>query len=144
VGAIFRTADAAGASKIYLSGYTPVLFNPKTDKYESPAQRHISKTALGAEKTVEWKNLKNLSRLLKQLKQEKFKIYALEKTGDSEDIFLFKPKFPCVLILGNEVCGIDRKVLKSCDAVLGIPMRGKKESLNVAVAAGIAMYQILS
>jgi 23S rRNA (guanosine2251-2'-O)-methyltransferase len=143
VGAIFRTADGAGVAKIFLSGYTPIPYDPKNDKYELQAHRQISKTALGAEKNISWEKYKRIGSLLAKLKKEKLKIYALEKTDGSENIFKAKIKLPCALILGNEVKGIDPKILKNCDAILEIPMRGKKESLNVAVAAGVAMYEFL-
>lgn len=142
VGAIFRTADGAGVSKIYLTGYTPCP--PDKNKLrKTQADKMIEKTALGAEKTIAWEKYENLENLLKELKKEKIEIIALEKTKNSADIKKFKPSFPAALILGNEVDGVPRAVLKKCDAIVSIPMRGKKESLNVSVAAGIAMYELL-
>jgi tRNA G18 (ribose-2'-O)-methylase SpoU len=132
VGAIFRTADAVGVEKIYLTGYTP---NPDKDK-------KIEKTALGAEKYVAWQSYKNLGYLLKKLKKEKFKIVALEQIEKSIPYYKFKPQFDIVLILGNEVRGLNKKILEKCDYILEIPMFGKKESLNVAVAFGIVAYDL--
>lgn len=131
VGSIFRTADAAGVSKIYLCGITP-----------TPPHEKISKTALGAETYVPWEYFRQTSRCLSELKakSEKLKIVALEQTRESQNIFKFKPKYPIALILGNEVKGLPPSILKKCDKKLFIPMFGKKESLNVAVAAGIALY----
>ena len=132
VGAIFRTADAVGVEKIYLTGYTP---NPDKDK-------KIEKTALGAEKYVSWQSYKNINYLLKKLKKEKFKIIALEQSERSIPYYEFKPQFDFILILGNEVRGLNRRTLEKCDYVLEIPMFGKKESLNVAIAFGIVAYDL--
>lgn len=143
VGAIFRTADGAGVSKIYLSGYTPIP--PKENKTrKTQADKMIEKTALGAEKNIAWEKCDDLEKLLKKLRSEKIKIVALEKTEGSVEIRKFKKNFPTALILGNEVEGVSKNILQKCDAIVSIPMRGKKESLNVSVAAGIAMYEILS
>jgi tRNA G18 (ribose-2'-O)-methylase SpoU len=142
VGAIFRTADGAGVSKIYLGGYTPCPPDEKK-KYKTKADKMIEKTALGAEKTVPWEKYENFENLLKKLSGEKIEIIALEKNDEAVDMEKFRAKFPAALILGNEVDGVPRAVLKKCDAIVSIPMRGKKESLNVSVAAGIAMYELL-
>lgn len=133
VGSIFRTADAAGVLKIYLCGMTPV---PPHDK--------ISKTALGAENWVPWEYRRNTWQTITELKKRGFKIYALEQTKNSRNIFKFKPQFPLALVVGNEVKGISPKILKYCDKKISIPMYGKKESLNVSVAAGIAIYTLLN
>ena len=132
VGTIFRTADAVGIEKIYLTGYTP---NPAKDK-------KIEKTALGAEKYVSWESYKNLNYLLKKLKKEGFKIVALEQNEKSIPYYKFRPRFDIVLILGNEVRGLNKKILEKCDYILEIPMFGRKESLNVAVAFGIIAYYL--
>lgn len=142
VGAIFRTADGAGVKKIFLTGYTPEPFNEK-NIYPTVAQKMIGKTALGAEKFVKYEKIKDLPVLIEKLKKQDFKIIALEQNKKSVDYKKFKPKFPCALILGNEVGGIDEDILNLCDSIISIPMRGEKESLNVSVAAGIAMYEIL-
>jgi len=142
VGAIFRTADGAGVGKIYLSGYTP--YPPDKNKsHKTQADKMIEKTALGAEKNIAWEKCDNLEKLLEKLRSEKIKIVALEKTEESINISKFKAVFPIALILGNEVDGIYENILRKCDAVISIPMCGKKESLNVSVAAGIAMYDLL-
>lgn len=135
VGSIFRTADAAGVTKIYLCGITPM---PPHDK--------ITRTALGAETWVPWEYHAQTWRLLRKLKveNEKLKIIALEQTKESNDLFRFKPQFPLALVIGNEVKGLSPKILKYCDKKIAIPMYGRKESLNVAVAAGIALYWIKS
>lgn len=143
VGAIFRTADGSGASKIYLTGYTPVPADEnKTCK--SQAEKMIEKTALGAQKSVSWEKWDSLESLLEKLEKEKVSIVALEKTDSSINIRAYEKKFPVALILGNEVEGVSEETMKKCDAIVSIPMRGKKESLNVSVAAGIAMYEFLN
>ncbi len=134
VGAMFRTADACGFNKIYLVGYTPV-----------PPRPEIDKVALGAEKTVPWEHKKSLARLLTSLKKEGYTIVALEKTKESVELSKLTKKLlgtKIALIVGNEVEGIDVKNIKKSDIVTHIPMRGMKESLNVSVAAGIAMYAV--
>ena len=155
VGAIFRTADGAGVGKIYLSGYTPcphllrksVAGGPipsnENKPYKTQADKMIEKTALGAEKSIPWEKCQDLKKLLEKLKEEKISIVALEKNDGATDIKKYKTKFPMALILGNEVEGVPEDILQKCDAVVSIPMRGQKESLNVSVAAGIAMYEIL-
>lgn len=146
VGAIFRTADGAGVSKIYLSGYTPIP-SDENKSCKTQADKMIEKTALGAEKTIPWEKCKDLKKLLEELNPpaggEKISIVALEKNDKATDIKKFKAKFPMALILGNEVEGVSGNILEKCDAIVSIPMRGQKESLNVSVAAGIAMYEIL-
>lgn len=143
VGALFRTADGLGVSKIYLSGYTPFPYS-NSDKYPNRGQKALAKTALGAEKTVPWEKIEDILGLLTKLKRSKYHILALEISQKSEDIKKAKHHFPCVLILGNEIGGIEKKVLEKCDKIINIPMKGKKESLNVSVAAGIAVYEILN
>ncbi len=131
VGAMFRTADAFQVSKIFLVGYTA-----------SPPKIQIDKVALGAEKWVPFEKVDDLESLLKSLKEKGIEIIALEKNKKSKDISKIKPKKPIALIVGNEVGGISEDILKICDKVVHIPMYGKKESLNVSIAAGIAMFEL--
>ncbi len=143
VGSIFRTADAAGVSKIYLCGITPT---PEiSDKGQETSK--IAKTALGAEKWVPWEYRKQTWKCLLEFKiqNSKIKILGLEKTKSSKNIFELKSfnSRPLALVLGNEVKGISPKILKYCDEVVHIPMYGRKESLNVSVAAGVALYSLL-
>jgi 23S rRNA (guanosine2251-2'-O)-methyltransferase len=132
VGSIFRTADAAGVKKIYLCGYTP-----------TPDNQKVVKTSLGAEKYVPWEYYKQTWQLLKKLKIKKIHIIALEQTKKSVDYRQFKPKFPLALVVGNEVKGLSKKILTYADKIIAIPMYGKKESLNVVVATGIALYKLI-
>ena len=131
VGSIFRTADAVGVEKIILGGYSP-----------SPPHSGISKTALGAEKWMPFEKSVQTWRKVNQLKKKGFQIVALEQSTKSIDYREFKPKFPLALILGNEVRGLSTQILNRCDAIIEIPMVGQKESLNVSVAFGIAIYQL--
>lgn len=133
VGAMFRTADACGVTKIFLVGYTPI-----------PPRPDIDKVALGAETWVPWKQYKNLKTLIKNLQKKGVKVVALEKTNNSLEIGNLNLKITerIALVVGNEVDGVDPKILEICDAVVHIPMYGKKESLNVSIAAGIGMYEV--
>ena len=133
VGAMFRTADGAGVDKIYLTGYTPCPPPPRLDK-----------VSLGAEKWMPWEYVKQTGSLLKKLREKGYNIVALEQTSSSRSVYKWSPKFPLALIVGNEKTGVTKSMLKYCDASVEIPMRGKKQSLNVSVAAGIAMFYISS
>lgn len=143
VGALFRTADGLGVEKIYLTGYSPAPYDPNAAPYPTDAQKRLTKTALGAERFVPWEKEENIFSVLANLKKEGFQIISLELTPESGDIGKFRPSFPCALILGTETTGIEKNILEASDAVVQIPMRGRKESLNVSVAAGIAVYEIL-
>ena len=138
VGSIFRTADAALVSKIFLVGVTP----DPVDRF-GRERKDISKVALGAEKIIPWEHAENLNILIKKLKKSGIKIVALEQAENSVDYKKFKPIFPMALILGEEVSGITKETLKLCDSIIEIPTKGQKESLNVSVSAGIAMFRIL-
>jgi len=129
VGAMFRTADGAGVDKIYLTGYTP-----------RPPHPHLDKVSLGAEMWMDWDYFPQTGRLLKQLKEKGYNIVALEQTPDSKNIFEWTPKFPLAIVVGNEKTGVTKSMLKYCDESVEIPMHGKKNSLNVSVAAGMAMF----
>lgn len=131
IGSIFRTADALGVSKIYLCGITG-----------KPPNHKISKTALGAEQTVPFEYCRQTGRLIDKLKKSKINIIALEQDKKAILYTKFKPKFPLALILGNEVKGVSKKILKKCDKIIFLPMSGQKESLNVSVSFGVAGYEI--
>ncbi len=139
VGSIFRTADAAGISRVYLTGYTPT----PTDRF-GRARKDIAKTALGAEKFLPWEHHVSASRLITKLKKEGWHIVGVEQDARAHDYRTFKPKGNTVFVLGNEVLGISKDVRKKCDTLIEIPMHGKKESLNVSVAAGIIFFACVS
>ena len=138
VGAIFRTADAVGIDKVYLVGVTP-----RPNDQFGRIQRDIAKSALGAETWIKWEYKKNLLSLINSLKKEKYEIVALEQDKKSIDYRKYKRSQKITFILGEEVNGIDKNILKICDKIVEIPMHGKKESLNVSVACGIALFRIM-
>lgn len=138
VGAMFRTADAAGVNKIYLTGYTPVPLDRFGRK-----RKDLAKSALGAEEFVAWEQEKSIATLLNKLKKEKYQIIAIEQAQNSIDYKKVKLKQKNIFIVGTEVTGIPKDVLKKCDIIAEIPMRGKKESLNVSVALGVVLFQVL-
>lgn len=139
VGSIFRTADALKISKIYLTGITP----SPIDSFNN-LRKDFQKTALGAEKNINWIKKIQIIPLLKKLKQEKYKIFAIEQAENSIYYYQLKIKkrVKIVLILGNEVNGLDKRILKQVDEILEIPMLGLKESLNVSIAFAIVGYHL--
>jgi len=134
IGSIFRSADAFNVSKIYFCGYSGYPIDKQITK--------IAKTALGAEKIVPFEHYWQTATLIKKLKKRKINIVALELTKGAEPLNKFKPKFPLAIIVGNEVTGITKSVLEQADKIVYIPMQGTKESLNVAIAASITLYDI--
>lgn len=136
VGSIFRTADAAGVSKIFLSGYTP----RPLDRFKRP-QKEIYKTALGAAEYVPWEYRKDPVSIIRELRLQKYRIVGVEQDARSRDYRRYARRRSTLFIFGNEVRGISPRLRALCDELLEIPMRGKKESLNVAVTAGIILFQ---
>jgi len=141
VGSIFRNADAFGVTKLYLTGYTGTP--------DHPIHAHkLTKVSLGAEKFVPWEYHSSPVRLIKnlRLKHSGITIIGLENNVSNgvriSQLSKLKPKFPLVLVLGEEIGGIHKNVLKLCNLLVEIPMRGQKESLNVSVAFGVAAYEI--
>ncbi len=131
VGSIFRTADGAGLEKLWLCGITGI-----------PPDTKISKTALGAEKTVPWEYRRNAAELVEALRSQGYQTVILEQTVKSIPYETFEPKSPLCLIIGNEIEGVHDDLLAHCDAALEIEMAGLKNSLNVTVAFGVAAYHI--
>jgi len=138
VGAIFRTADAAGINKIYLTGYTPTPLDRFGRK-----RGDLAKSALGAEEFVPWEYKKMVCPVIAKLKRDGFQIIGIEQDKKSIDYKKVKLQNKNAFIVGAEVTGIPKNVLEKCDIIAEIPMRGKKESLNVSVATGIALFRIL-
>lgn len=139
IGAIFRTADAVGISKIYLTGYTP----RPNDKF-GRIQKDIAKSALGAENFIPWEYRKTLIPLINSLKKDGYKILAIEQDERAIDYRKISDlREKTAIIMGPEVLGLSKKILDKCDEIAFIPMHGKKESLNVSVACGIALFRIL-
>ncbi|HLX11622.1 MAG TPA: RNA methyltransferase [Bacteroidota bacterium] len=132
VGSIFRSSDGARIKKLYLTGYTP-----------SPPRKEIEKTALGATETVPWEYHKDPVELITKLKSEGVKICLLEQTTESRPYHsLTKQDFPLCVVVGNEITGVSPKLVSLADMAIDIPMHGHKQSLNVAVAYGIAIFEI--
>lgn len=147
VGAIFRSADVFGVTEITLAGITPypiIKNDPRLPHVRSKAQQMIAKTALGAEKTVPFRHEASIAATIAAYHGKGYKIYALEQAGNSKNVAMLKPASPCALIVGNEVKGLPKGILNKCDEILEIPQFGQKESLNVAVAAGIALFALIS
>jgi len=138
VGAMFRTADAAGVQKIYLTGYTPAPIDRFGRK-----RKDLAKSALGAEEFVKWEQKKLVCPVIAKLKRDGFQIIAIEQAANSISYKKVNLKNKNAFIVGAEVTGIPKNVLKKCDIVAEITMRGKKESLNVSVALGIVLFQLL-
>ena len=134
VGSMFRTADGAGLRHLHLSGLTPTPGNPK-----------INKTSLGAEGVVPWSYHLNGLDTAMGLKGKGLRLWALEISSQADSLFTVMPELtgpPILLVVGNEISGVDPSLLEVCDKVLAIPMLGQKRSLNVAIAFGIAVYHL--
>lgn len=135
VGAIFRTADGAGVSKVWLSGYTPAPI----DRFGRPVGE-IHKTALGAELVVSWEVVDSVIALIQLKKQEGYVVVAVEQSPQSISLPDFVVPNKVLYIVGSETEGVSKEVLAAVDVIVEIPMLGQKESLNVSVATGIVLY----
>jgi len=132
VGSIFRTSDAAGVGKIYLCGITG-----------KPPRAEIHKAALGAEQSVPWEYFENPVTIVRQLKEEGYRIVILEHTDQHQLYHKVSYQFPLCLVVGHEITGVSDEIVQLADLAIEIPMFGIKQSLNVAVAYGIAIYEIV-
>ncbi len=133
VGGLFRTCDSIGVAKLWLTGYTP-----------TPTHRKVAKTALGAEKTVAWEHTTDVARVIAKMRKNEFRIVGLETAKGATHLADYLPRTKTALLLGNEVEGVAPSLLALCDDVVTIPQKGIKESLNVAVAGGIAGFWMLN
>ncbi len=132
VGSIFRTSDGAMIEKLILTGFTP-----------HPPRKEIDKTALGATETIPWEYCKDSLAAVQKLKSAGYKICCLELTDTGIPYYEFNPKaFPLCLVIGNEITGVSKEILEASDCAIEIPMHGMKQSLNVAVAYGIAVFEL--
>jgi len=132
VGSIFRTSDGAMIEKLYLCGYTP-----------HPPKKEVLKTALGSQDSVSWEYVKDPKEVILKLKSQGIKICALELTDESFPYYkVNKNDFPLCLLIGNEITGVSQDLLDLCDFSIEIPQYGIKQSLNVAVAYGIAIFDL--
>lgn len=133
IGSIFRTCDAFGIGKIILCGISAC-----------PPDREIERTALGATLSVSWEYFANACTCISQLKESGYTIISVEQTHQGHLLNEFEfPDSKIALVFGNEVEGIDENVLRTSDICIEIPQRGTKHSLNVAVSAGIALWQMI-
>lgn len=144
IGSILRTADGFSADVI-LVGITPRPMGGSNDSrlphIINKTHKEISKTALGAENKVNWRYFTDDESAFSYLKSHGYDVFAIEQDDNSLDIKKLKTNSRTALVLGTEVTGLTKKTLESCDKIYEIPMTGKKESFNVAVTAGIALYQ---
>ncbi|MDB4984481.1 MAG: tRNA/rRNA methyltransferase SpoU [Patescibacteria group bacterium] len=138
VGAMFRTADAIGVSRIVLSGYTPTPI----DRF-GRVRTDFAKASLGAEHSVAWEYSDDVFSAVKKLKEEGFQVIGIEQDKNSADYKDIELSEKIAILMGTETTGIAPELLAQCDAIAEIPMNGTKESLNVSVAAGIILYRFL-
>jgi 23S rRNA (guanosine2251-2'-O)-methyltransferase len=133
IGSVFRTADAFLIEKIYLCGITA-----------TPPNKEINKTALGATDTVVWEHRENILELITELKNQNATIYAIEQVENSIFLQDFVPNKnqKTALVFGNEVFGVNQEVVKNCHGTIEIPQLGTKHSLNIAVSAGIVLWDL--
>lgn len=134
VGAVFRTADAVGVSRIYLSGYSPA----PVDRF-GLARTDFAKASLGSEKTVAWEIARES--IVSDLKKDGFRIISVEQDVRSVDYKEARIGEKALVIFGNEVSGVSKELLDASDIIAEIPMRGMKESLNISVSAGIVLFR---
>jgi 23S rRNA (guanosine2251-2'-O)-methyltransferase len=134
VGSVFRTADAFLLKAIYLCGYTA-----------QPPHRDINKTALGATETVTWRHYATTVEAVKELQKNGYKVYAIEQVESSISLekFNIDADEKTAVVFGNEVDGVDQEVIALCDGCIEIPQLGMKHSLNISVAAGIVLWEIV-
>ncbi len=132
VGSIFRTSDGANISELALCGYTP-----------QPPHRHLSKTALGSVDVVPWRAFESTAESIEHYKSQGIFVAALELSESSSPLWEAPLSFPLALVVGNEVEGLSEETQQLCDATFHLPMFGHKNSLNVSVAWGVALYEVL-
>ena len=135
IGSVFRTADAFLIQKIYLCGITA-----------QPPHKDIQKTALGATETVTWEYVEDSLDLVEKLKNEGIKVYAVEQAEGATMLNDFQPESnkTCAVVFGNEVKGVQQKVVSASDGVIEIPQLGSKHSLNISVSTGVVLWDLFS
>ena len=133
IGSVFRTADAFLIEAVYICGYSA-----------QPPHKEIKKTALGAEDTVSWKHFANAAEAIAQLKNEQYKVYAVEQVENSISLEKLKPgNQKIAFVFGNEKAGVEQSTIQLCDGTVEIPQLGMKHSLNIATAAGVVLWEIV-
>lgn len=147
VGSVLRTCDGLGIRELWVSGYTPY---PETENDQrlphisKRATKQITKTALGAEQNIKILHFDTFKTLAKHSNSQKFSLVAVEQANGSIGLDQFEPSTNTGLVFGNEVDGLEPNVLELCQQIVELPMKGKKESFNVSVAAGIVLYTSLN
>lgn len=131
IGSVFRTSDALRIEHIVLCGITA-----------TPPNKDIHKTALDAEKSVDWSYEKETTDAVQQLQEKGYKVYAIEQIEDSEMLPSFEPDGKIAIVFGNEVKGVNQKVVDLCDGAIEIPQFGTKHSFNISVSAGIVLWDL--
>lgn len=147
VGSIFRTAEALGASKLILGGITPfpsIKNDIRLPHIKTRIDKAINKTALGSQFNIDYEYIENVISILKKYRSQDYQIVSLEQASNSIDLSNFKPSSKLVMVVGNEISGVSLEIMKFVDQIIEIQLPGKKESLNVAQACAIAIYQVLS
>lgn len=145
VGSLLRTAEGLGVETVYLTGYTPYPMlddDTRLPHLVAKIDKQIAKTALGAEKSIDWQHEEEIETLIDRLKERGFAVAALEQAPGSVKLPDYQAPDKIAIIVGREVEGIEPEVLRLCDEILEIPMLGKKESFNVVQAAAMALYHI--
>lgn len=143
VGSIFRTSDGFGVEHLYLTGYSPYPVQDRDTRLPHISQKvtaEISKTSLGAEKTVPFSHFQSPYSAIEGFKAHGYAIIGLEQDASAIKLPEYAAPSKMVLVLGEEVHGLTPELIKKCTNLIEIPMAGKKESFNVSVAAGIALY----
>lgn len=132
VGSAFRTGDGANIAGLFIAGISPI-----------PPHRHLAKTALGAVDTVPWQHFETTEEAIAHAKSLGAQVLAVELTDSSESLWEWEPQFPVALVMGNEKDGLSPEICALCDATVHLPMFGHKNSLNVSVAFGAVLYEVL-
>jgi 23S rRNA (guanosine2251-2'-O)-methyltransferase len=143
VGSLLRTAEGLGVKRVCLTGYTPFprsKHDLRLPHLANKIDKQIAKTALGAEKLIEWQYSESIKNIITELKENGYEICALEQAKGSVKVSSYKAPKKVAIIVGREVEGIEPEVVELCDLVIEIPMFGKKESYNVVQAAAMALY----
>ncbi|PIQ92677.1 MAG: RNA methyltransferase [Parcubacteria group bacterium CG11_big_fil_rev_8_21_14_0_20_39_22] len=138
VGSLFRTAEAAGVEKIYLTGITP----SPLDRF-GRKRKDLAKVSLGTEEYIKWEYCDSVQQVLIKLESDGFEIVAIEQHKDSIDYRDFKIEGSTAFLLGSETDGLSAETLKKVSHIIEIPLKGKKESLNVSVAGGVVLFKVL-
>lgn len=145
IGSLFRTAEGLGVRKLYLTGYSPYPIahtDVRLPHISEKMAAQIHKTALGAEKTLDWEHTDEIDKIIIGLKNDGYMIVGLEQNSEAHYMPTWKPPLKIALIVGREAEGLELEVISQCDQLIEIPMLGTKESFNVVQAAAMALYHM--